>query len=344
MAWPPKGPPLIYEPMSFAAPHPIESPLVEYQAARERAALLDASGRELLQLTGPDALSFLHGMVTNDIEGLPVGGVTYAAMLTPKGGMVSDVRVFRRAEDLLLEVEPGQGEKALGFLSKYLISEDAELHPATESFSVVSLWGPGSAGVLRAASGRDVAAAVHRSETVPLGSAEALVTGGWFSGEAGVDLIIPRGARESVLALLTGAGATAAQPSTWELLRVEAGLPRYGQDMTETTIPLEASLDRAIHYQKGCYIGQEVIARATFRGHVNKKLAGLLLGDAPVPPKTELFRGEKRIGFVTSVARSFARGQWIALGYVHRDSLTPGTELKAAGREAPAFVEKLPFV
>jgi len=121
--------------------------------------------------------------------------------------------------------------------------------------------------------------------------------------------------------------------ATYEVLRVEAGVPKYGVDMTESTIPLEANLTKALHYQKGCYIGQEVIARATYRGHMNKGLKGLLLGDAEPERGSELRRGDKKVGFVTSVVRSVARGQNVALGYVHREAQESGTELDCAGNK-----------
>jgi folate-binding protein YgfZ len=128
-----------------------------------------------------------------------------------------------------------------------------------------------------------------------------------------------------------------------EQLRVEAGVPRYGQDMVDTTIPLEANLASAISYNKGCYIGQEVIARATFRGHMNRKLAGLLLGDADAAPGTELKVGDRKVGWITSVVRSPLKGQRVALGYVHRDFLEPGTQLTLGAGPASATVSALPF-
>jgi folate-binding protein YgfZ len=128
-----------------------------------------------------------------------------------------------------------------------------------------------------------------------------------------------------------------------EVLRVEAGWPRYGQDMVDTTIPLEANLTHAISYNKGCYIGQEVIARATFRGHMNRKLAGLLLGATEATPGTELKKDGKKVGWLTSVVDSPRKAQRVALGYVHRDSLEPGTELTLAEGPATARVAPLPF-
>jgi len=141
--------------------------------------------------------------------------------------------------------------------------------------------------------------------------------------------------------LLEG-GATPAGFAALEVLRVERGTPRFGADMDEKTIPLEANLERALHYQKGCYIGQEVIARATFRGHVNRHLVGLRFqGELPAP-RTELFSGERRVGWVTSAVQSPRFGP-IGLGYAHRDVAKPGTELTLAGGGGTARVEALPF-
>jgi folate-binding protein YgfZ len=130
--------------------------------------------------------------------------------------------------------------------------------------------------------------------------------------------------------------------ATAEVLRVERGVPLYGVDMTETTIPLEANLERAIHLQKGCYIGQEVIARATYRGQLNKKLVGLLLGATSPAPKAELHLAGKKVGWVTSVVHSARLGQHVGLGYVHRDHLAVGTQLEVAGGGA-ARVACLPL-
>lgn len=320
----------------------------EYRAAREAAALHDASYRELLRITGEDRASFLHGMVTQDVKGLPVGTAAYTALITAKGAMVGDARLLKREPDLLLDTEPGLGAKVLEFLEKYLISEDAELHEATAEWGLLRLLGPRTAevlaGVLGTASFEPLAA--NASRTVSLAGAEVLLVGAPAFEKHGVDVFVPRGALEAVWkALVQAGGAHGLKPlgfQALELLRVEAGVPRYGQDMVDTTIPLEANLTHAISYNKGCYIGQEVIARATFRGHMNRKLAGLLLGEVDAAPGTELRKGEKKVGWITSVVRSPAQGQRVALAYVHRDHLDPGTELTLA--EGPTVkVAALPF-
>jgi folate-binding protein YgfZ len=320
----------------------------EYRAAREAVALHDASYRETLRITGEDRSSFLHGMVTQDVKGLAVGAAAYTALITAKGAMVGDARLLKREADLLLDLEPGLGAKVREFLEKYLISEDAELHEATGEWGLLRLLGPRTgevlAGALEAPSFEPLAANATRA--VPVAGAQVLLVGAPGFEKHGVDLLVPREALEAVWKALVQAGGAHGLRTlgfqALELLRVEAGVPRYGQDMVDTTIPLEANLTHAISYNKGCYIGQEVIARATFRGHMNRKLAGLLLGEVEAAPGAELRKGEKKVGWITSVVRSPAQGQRVALGYVHRDHLDPGTELTLA--EGPTVkVAPLPF-
>ncbi|WP_141332822.1 folate-binding protein YgfZ [Myxococcus sp. AB025B] len=321
-----------------------------YQAAREAVALHDASYREVLRITGEDRVTFLHGMVTQEVNNLPVGTAAYAALVNVKGAMVADARILKREADLLVDVEPGTGAKVREFLEKYLISEDAELHEATADHGLLRLLGPRTGALLTAVLGTDFAPLPHHA-TRPgtLAGQGVLLVGNTRLEPHGVDVWVPRAGLEAVWRALSQAGADLGlKPlgfETLELLRVEAGVPRYGQDMVDTTIPLEADLGpSAISYNKGCYIGQEVIARATFRGHMNRKLTGLFLGDVEAAPGTELRRGEKKVGWLTSVVRSPAQGgQRVALGYVHRDSLEPGTELTLAQGPETVKVAALPF-
>jgi folate-binding protein YgfZ len=302
-----------------------------YRAARESAAAWP-TGRDALQLVGEDRVSFLHGMVTNDVKGLEAGGVNYAAMLTPKGQMIGDARVWKRAADLVLDTEPAHGEAVKQFLEKYLISEDAEVR--VSELAVVALLGPAAAAAL------NVSPPAGKFQPLELDGAPAFAAASLLLGRPGVDVLLPR---EKVPALLARLSLPLLNEATWEVLRVEAGMPRFGLDMDEATIPLEANLERAIHYNKGCYVGQEVIARATFRGHMNRKLVGLLLGVQQPAPKTELRSGERKVGWVTTVIDSPALGQKAALAYLHRDFLAPGTKVQLAGG-GEAEVRALPLV
>ncbi len=321
---------------------------VEYRAARETVALHDATYREALRITGEDRASFLHGMVTQDVKGLAAGASAYTAMITVKGSMVADARLLRRESDLLLDLEPGLGAKVREFLEKYLISEDAELHDATGERGVLRLLGPRTGELLGAALGGPFAPLLpDATRVVTLAGQEVLLVGATRLEPHGVDLLVPRSGLEAVWRALAEAGAAfGLKPLGWralEVLRVEAGVPRFGQDLVDTTIPLEANLTHAISYNKGCYIGQEVIARATFRGHMNRKLAGLLLGATEATPGTELKKDGKKVGWLTSVVRSPTQGQVVALGYVHRDHLEPGTVLAVGDGPAEATVSALPL-
>ncbi|WP_257448067.1 CAF17-like 4Fe-4S cluster assembly/insertion protein YgfZ [Archangium lipolyticum] len=320
----------------------------EYRAAREAVALHDATYREALRITGEDRASFLHGMVTQEVKGLASGAATYAAMITVKGAMVADARIVRRETDLLLDLEPGMGAKVREFLEKYLISEDAELHDATGELGVLRLLGPRTADLLGAVQGSPFTPLPQDStRAVTVAGQEVLAVGTTRVEPNGVDLLVPRSGLEAVWKALMAAGtAFGLKPLGWkalEVLRVEAGVPRFGQDMGETTIPLEANLTHAISYNKGCYIGQEVIARATFRGHMNRKLAGLLLGTNEAAPGTELKKDGKKVGWVTTVAHSPGKGLTVALGYVHRDHLEPGTVLTVGEGPTEATVANLPL-
>jgi aminomethyltransferase len=293
----------------------------EYLAATQRCAVVDLSTRETLRLTGPDRESFLQGMVTNDVEKLAVGSSCPVAMLTAKGAMVGDGRVLKLADALLLDTGAGRGAAVRDFLNKYLISEEAEVADAAD-VAMVGLVGPEAATWVA---------------SIP---SEALVAQLPGLLGFGVDVLVKREALMQVRSAL--AALPTLSVDTFEVLRVEAGVPLFGVDMTETTIPLEANLEKAIHYQKGCYIGQEVIARATYRGQMNKKLVGLLLGEAAPTPGAELKLADKRVGRLTSIVRGQRAGQNVALGYVHRDHLTPGTTLDIA-TGGQATVQPLPF-
>jgi folate-binding protein YgfZ len=318
-------------------------PDAEYAAARSAAVLADLSFRDAIRVTGEERLSWFHGVCTNDIKGLAEWSCAYAAIVTVKGAMVADVRAFRRAADLVLDLEPGTYAPVREYLERYLISEDAELHDARGELGVLGLVGRKSEQVLAAVFGPQ-AAPGQRLEM----DGEAIAATRGLAARSGVDLLIPHTLLPAVWSrLLEGGRSLGLRPSgldALEAVRVEDGVPRFGQDLLETTIPLEADLEHAIDYQKGCYVGQEVIARATFRGHMNRKLTGLVLGSSPAAPKAELRREGKKIGFITSVVKSPARGEYVALGYVHRDHLEPGTVLEIGGAPSTATVHTLPFV
>jgi aminomethyltransferase len=330
----------------FEAVQSYRSPADEYTAARSAASLFDLSFRDLLRLSGEDRVSFLQGMVTQEVKRLPDNHATYAAMLTAKGSMVCDAQILKRPKDLLLDLEPGCGARAKGFLETYLISEDAAVTEASAELGVLRLIGPRSAAALAKAA--DVALPDPGLMVgAQIANTSVLVVGLSMGQESGMDLLVPRDRLQLVFEQLIRAGEKeglrAAGFDALEMLRVEAGVPRFLQDMDERTIPLEASLERAISYDKGCYIGQEIIARATYRGHVNRKLTGLLLGGELPPHRAELQVDGKKAGWITSAVRSPLMQQVIGLGYVQRELLAPGTVLQIPASAGRATVHALPF-
>lgn len=323
----------------------------EYRALTETCGLCDRSGRDLLRVTGGDRAAFLHGFVTNDIKGLAVGRGRYTAILTAKGKMIGDARVLCREGEILVDTEPGRGAPIGEFLNHHLISEDAEVADACHSLAVLSFLGPRALEAASRAVGQDLGH-IEELELRDLRDdhADRFALGAPLGGAPGIDLFLPlahaRAFFERALEAGRPAGLIPVGAKALEVLRVEAGIPRFGPDMGEETIPLEANLaERAISFNKGCYVGQEVIARATFRGGVRRRLSGLAFDDGPLPPAgTELFAAgpDARPAAQTLSAVASPRFGPIALAYVRREHLAEGTELAVKdGRKAR--VRALPF-
>lgn len=320
--------------------------------------------RARLRVAGPDCKAFLHGMVTNDVKGLAPGGGCHAAMLTVKGKLLSDLWIYDirdlrgadGAESLLLQMEGAVGGKILAALEHHLIMEDATLADESAQLAQLGLYVAGAADPIARALGLTTAElptvpGAHR--LVPGEGDPVRVAATRELGRPGYHLFGAPAALSAVLSRLPGA-----QPldeATAELWRIEAGVPRYGLDMDEERLPVEAGLDDAVSFKKGCYLGQEVIARVSARGHVNRRLLGLSFPDgAPPPPPGTPLQHETRpaAGTVMSGAVSPRHGS-IALGYVHRTLWEPGTTLlvadaaagagQAANAARTAIVRALPF-
>ena len=257
--------------------------------------------------------------------------------------MVADGRIVHLPDALLVDLEPGRGTPVLEFLEKHLISEDVTLTRRAD-LCLLGVRGPQALECVAKVLGT-AATLLGMADTVSaIGDLIALGIAAPFPG---VDLLVPAAQAERLARALVEAGVKPLGLDALEWLRVEAGIPRYGADMDEKTIPLEANLQRALHYQKGCYIGQEVVVRATYRGHMNRQLVGLLLGERGAPARAELrspSQPDKKVGYLTSVVRSPRLGQYVSLGYVHRDFLAPGTALTLAESGAAAQVAALPLV
>ena len=317
-----------------------------YVALRERAAIVDRDGYGRILLTGADRRSYLQGLLTNDIEALTAGTGCYAAMLNAQGRMLTDMRVLELGDGVLLDVPAQVTGTIRDHLDNFVFSEDVKVEDVTASRVEIGLYGPRALEVLQTA-GTDGAApsspfAITRAR---IAGADALLVAA--DGPApGYDVISAAADLAAIRRVLIAAGAETASAEDFETLRIERGRPRFGADMTEDTIPLEAGLEeRAISRTKGCYVGQEVIVRVQDRGHgrVARKLVGLTFEAAsPVPPAGAVVHSTDRdIGRITSATWSPALSRPIALGYVHRDFTEPGKHVTVAG--ADAIVTALPM-
>jgi folate-binding protein YgfZ len=297
----------------------------EYRTLTESAGLVDRSERGRLALTGPEAKAFLHGQVTNDVESLVPGTGCYAAFLTHKGKMQGDLRILDTGEELLLDTERGALQALFNMIRRYKLGMDVELHKRTLETAQFSVIGPAA----RTAAPGDEE---HANALVEI---DGLPTR-WVRTDVGYDLICAAGHAERVRA---GLGVDAISEAAAEILRVESGRPRWGLELDENVIPQEAGInDRAVSFTKGCYVGQETVARLHYRGKPNRHLRGLRLGE-PVATGTPLLLGEREVGRVASSVISPRRGP-IALALVRREA-EPGAVL-AAG-ETTAEVVALPF-
>ena len=317
-----------------------------YAALRRGAAIVDRSSSGRILLTGADRRSYLQGLLTNEIAALGPGEGCYAALLNAQGRMIADMRVVELGDAVLLDVAPHVAATVRAHLERFVFSEDVEVRDLTAERAEVGVYGPGAASVVADVIGAAVPQLpLHGSARATFDGSSALLVRSDEFGVDGYDLIVDRAQRDALVRALMNAGAVGAEDADVEAARIESGRPRFGVDMTEDTIPLEAAIeDRAISRTKGCYVGQEVIVRVLDRGHgrVARRLVGLTLRGADAAPGAAIASDGKEIGRVTSATRSPALGQPIALGYVHRDFVAPGTAVTIAG--VPALVTALPFV
>jgi folate-binding protein YgfZ len=330
--------------------------LAEYAALHESAGVIDLSFRSRICLTGADRVRFLHGQVTNDVKKLHVGEGCYAAITTNKGKMESDLNIFALADELLLDFEPGLTEKISQRLEKFIVADDVQIVDVMPHYGLLNVQGLKTQEVIRALN------LFSEIPTQQLGSikisdatlGEIYLVNNPRLGTSGYDLFVPNNSLGAVADKLIAAakqiGGRAIGWTAFETARIEAGIPRFGADMDETNIPLECGIEsRAIVYNKGCYIGQEVINRIHSVGHVTRELRALRLatGLESLPKKGDkLFHAGKEVGYVTSAVKSPALNANIALGYVRREANQIGNELtlRTAAGESPAKIVELPFV
>ena len=317
------------------------------RAMRADAVVADLSGRGALAVAGPDAAELLHGLVTNDVKALRPGDGCHAALLTPKGKMRADLAVLRTESELLLDCEPSLAAPLVAVLSAYVPFSRSSLEDRTAATAVVHLEGPRAGEVLAAAGLAEPGATPFSHLEGEAGGTALRVVRASRAGESGFSLLAPRDAAATLAAILADAGARAATPELLEAGRIDAGLPRWGAELDETVLPNEAWLERsAISYTKGCYLGQETVARLRTYGHVNRHLVALLLpAGSGVGRGAAVRSGDEAVGTVTSAVESPLRDRRVALGFVRRGHEAPGTVLSVEGPSGPveAVVAAVPL-
>lgn len=332
----------------------------EYRAVRENVGIADRSDLAVIRLHGRDPVKMMQGLITNDLAGASAGKGVYAGMLTPKGRMIAELRAFTRETPAGNEVIVLLPREALAgtrdHLKKFVPPMFAKWEDASDDLTTIGIYGPRSGELLEAMAGVTGLDDQEGFATAEVAGAPLLIARtDYAGGEEGYDLIVPSASAialwESLLEKSREMGGAPIGFGALETLRVEAGIPRYGSELTEETIPTEAyeaigMTPRAISFTKGCYTGQEVIIRIAHRGHVNRHLRGLKLGELPAPAvRTPLFNGEtgKEIGWTTSAVHSPRLAETVALAFVRRE-IEPGQSVRLGSVDGDLVrVVDLPF-
>ncbi len=320
----------------------------EHAAVRGGVGVIDRSERGKLEATGRDRAAFLHGILSNDIRGLAPGQGCRSALLDVHGKVTALLAVHCLPDRLALETERTLVATVLATLDHYLFSERVELEDVSAAWGLLTVAGPAARPTIQAALGIAVPALAPRQHVlVERDGRPWRVVGGAETGAAAeYDLWVPAEALGTAWDRLRAAGATPVGRAAWEILRVEAGVVRAGVDVDPGMLLLEAPLEDAYSLGKGCYLGQEVVARVTYRGHVNRKLVGIRLEGARVPPAGAPIVAEGReVGRITSAVLSPAVGRAVGLGVVRREHAAPGTrvDVRVGDDRLPAEVAALPF-
>ena len=323
---------------------------IGYRALHEDAVWTDRSTRDArLEVRGPDASDWLQGLLTQDVKALEPGQGTYAAYLTPQGRMIADMRVLRRDGAYLLETVSAARASLLGRLEQFVIMEDVAVADVTGTLGCLTVMGPAAAAAVSACTELAVSTldGLAEHQHLALGPAGAFVAASSEFGVPGFDLFARHADLDGWRTLL-GSRIPIAGADLLETARIEAGRPRYGVDMHEDTIPLEAGIEsRAISFEKGCYVGQEVVIRILHRG--GGRVARRLAWVEQTPPADDdvawragedVHVGDRVVGRVTSACRSPARGGLLGIAMLHRDVTEPGTLVRIGAIEAT--VRKLP--
>ncbi|MBI4437305.1 MAG: aminomethyl transferase family protein [Candidatus Omnitrophica bacterium] len=321
---------------------------MEYEAVRKGVGWFEYTSETAFEMSGKDAVSFLQGMVSNDVKSLREGEGCYAVCLTPVGKMIADLRIYSLSDRLVILLSKAKKEEMLVHFDKFIFLEEVAFNDLEKKMSLLSLQGPLSAKLMEALSGESLSWTLHHHESLEVQGIIVRAFATSHTGEKGYDLLLPHQDIFRFSRLLEEKGGPYGlreiSAETQEVLRVEGGIPRFGKDMDESTIPLEAGLEEAISYTKGCYTGQEVIARIKHIGHVNRMLVGLKCSGA-VSRGDKVVQEDKEVGEVTSSCYSPAAGSYVALAMVRREVAKHEIPLMVRTRQGTmqTVVTPLPF-
>ncbi|HEY6804869.1 MAG TPA: aminomethyltransferase family protein [Pyrinomonadaceae bacterium] len=325
--------------------------LAGYQAVRENGAgIIDITTRGRIRVEGTEAIMFLNGLITNDMKTLALHRWMPAAFPNVQGRLIAAIRVARlsdrdeKSPRFLLDTEEATHAAVLKTIERFTLAGDFKVNDVTTTTAMISIQGRKSAEIIQQLC--DATTEQYGVVETTFAGKDLLVLRSTHTAEDGFDLIVDSENYDSLAKALIAAGAVSVSPETFETLRIEAGIGRFGKDMDETNVITEANLDDAVSFTKGCYIGQEIIARIKYRGHVAKKLTGLTFDKSGPVTVGETIKNDegKDIGRITSESFSPTLNRPIALGYVRYEQLAAGTEVVVGEGELKASVTQLPFV
>lgn len=323
----------------------------EHNAVRSDVGIADLSYLGILKLMGDDRAKYLHRLISNDVEGLSVGEGNYATLLTNRGKIIADLRVYNLKDEILVSTAPENCEVAYAELDKYIIADDVELSIENENIGVIAVYGPNSAELVSPFFNAEDLTSLPEYHSIvgEVNSEKIVCMKSHAVGECGFHLYVNTDVLAGLWEKLI-ASRSHVLPIGWnalESLRIEAGTPRYGTELTDAVIPLEAELEDAIDFEKGCYIGQEIVARMKYRGHPNRLLRGLVVeSEHPLQQNSRIFNGEKDVGWVTSSTFSPTIGKPIALCYVRMAVTDEGSQVQIESSDGllNGTVVELPFI
>jgi len=303
-------------------------PQAEFGALRGACGVYDLGFRAKIALTGGDRGRWLNGMVTNNIRDLAVGQGVYAFLLNPQGKILGDLFAYNRGESVTVDTDYGQLEKILATFDHYIIMDDVEVTNLAEQVTALGIAGPKARDVLTAAGFEIPEMRPLQLQPATWHGADCTVVRGEDEQQAAYEIWVAPSSVRALWDALLAAGATAVGSEALELQRVVSGIPTYGVDIRERDLPQETEQVRALNFNKGCYVGQEIVERIRSRGAVHRKFTGFVAdGKAQFAPGTQIIAGEKAVGEITSSAFVDSVEKTVALGYIRREVGTPGREV-----------------